>query len=129
MVALIDKPDGVLRPITLFRAIYRLHAKARAPIVRTWSKALRRLAIYMAQHRQVLDGTYRLVVRQHISQTQNPRAAVADLLWDLRKAYENVLLLQMEEASARGPYKQGEASPPAPHSHQTNLPFTYGPRS
>jgi hypothetical protein len=90
LVTLIDKTDGGLRPITLFRAVYRLHAKARAPSVRQWARTLRHPAINMAEHRQVLDGTYRLVVRQLLKQEANPKTSLADLLWDLRKAFENI---------------------------------------
>jgi ribonuclease HI len=44
----------------------------------------------MAEHRQVLDGTYRLVVRQLLKLEANPKTSLVDLLWDLRKAFGNV---------------------------------------
>jgi hypothetical protein len=44
----------------------------------------------MAEHRQVLDGTYRLVVRQLLQLEAKPKSSAVDLLWDLRKAFENV---------------------------------------
>jgi hypothetical protein len=91
LVPLIDRPDGGLRPTTLFRAVYRLHAQPRASIVRCWARTLHRPAINMAEHRQVLDGTFRLMVRQHTMQRGNSNKAIADLIWDLRKAFENVL--------------------------------------
>jgi hypothetical protein len=44
----------------------------------------------MAAGRQVTDATYRLMVRQDTSRGKHEGTAAADLLWDIRKAFENV---------------------------------------
>ena len=88
MVVLISKPCGGLRPITLFRAVFRLYSRARAKHVQQWAKEhLNHHAVNPASGRQVLDATWRLMARQQASTKTNGKCA-GDLLWDHRKAFE-----------------------------------------
>jgi hypothetical protein len=37
MVVLIPKKDGSLRPIALFRSLYRVYSRARSPLAAAWA--------------------------------------------------------------------------------------------
>ena len=90
LVALIDKADGGLRAITLFRSAYRVHSKLRSKVVKEWAKTKTHPAINMAAGRHVMDATYRMLMRQDGSNATGSPSCAADLLWDVRKAFDNV---------------------------------------
>jgi hypothetical protein len=102
ITTLIPKTDGGLRPINLFPAVYRLHSRARSGILKAWAAGPgRHTGVNMAAHRHTADGVYRWLMRHA---TGAPTAAAsgtgtpaATVLWDFKKAFENVrrdLLLQ-----------------------------------
>ena len=62
--ALLPKPQGGHRPIGLFRAIYRLWARARRPLVDAWAQAYAKDGVFsMAPSRQATDAVWRAQVR------------------------------------------------------------------
>ena len=59
ITALIPKPDGGLRPIALFRTLFRIYSKARAYEVKNWAKARPDHRCNNSAGRWVGDATWR----------------------------------------------------------------------
>jgi hypothetical protein len=91
LVRLIPKPlSDDTRPIGLFRGIYRVWARLRARVVREWalSRPEDSLVINMLAGRQTLDGVWRAQVRAKTARDLGFHSA--EVLWDVKKAYENI---------------------------------------
>jgi hypothetical protein len=101
----IPKVDGGLRPINLFPAVFRLHSRCRSRWLREWAAGRgRHVAINMAQGRHTNDGVYRLLLRQGLRPNQGHQATV---LWDIKKAFENVRRDQLVLAAKKFGYPLG----------------------
>jgi hypothetical protein len=102
MTTLIPKPDGGLRPINLFPAVFRLHSRCRSGILKAWARGPgRHVAINMAHGRHTNDGIYRILVRHGLRTVQGPSAAV---LWDTKQAFENVRRDELVKAAVKFGY-------------------------
>jgi Reverse transcriptase (RNA-dependent DNA polymerase) len=87
LTVLIPKKDGGLRPIALFRSLYRIYSKARAQEARAWAAGPGKSSLCNnSSGRWVGDGTWRNQVRMG-SDTQVHRT---EYLMDLKKAFEHV---------------------------------------
>ncbi len=87
LVKLIGKKDGGLRPIVLFRSLFRVHARARQGEVRKWEQEHAGDAKFnSAPRRRINDDMYRIWLRRCI----NDEKITTEVLWDLKKAFENV---------------------------------------
>ena len=75
-------------------SLYRLLARARAPIIREWAAKRLPAEINMNVDRQILDANWRLHMKRAIGQVtgtkQNGGVAV-DFLGDIRKAFETLV--------------------------------------
>jgi len=85
--ALLPKPHGGHRPIGLFRAIYRLWARARRPLVDQWAHKHAKDGIFsMAPGRQATDAVWRAQVKAAATRGTH----TLELNWDIQKCFEHV---------------------------------------
>ena len=94
LTALIPKADGGLRPIALFRTIYRVYAKIRAKQVRGWASTHQGYQFNNSKGRWVGDSTWRNQVRAILG---NSGRIDTEILLDVKKAFENVNRKQLVE--------------------------------
>ncbi len=85
---LLEKPKGGYRPIAVYTSLYRLWAKARAPVARAWEEAHTRAYLSAARGNGPTDTTWRQAVRQESSVSGGGSAAT--ILWDLESFFETV---------------------------------------
>jgi hypothetical protein len=99
-VRLLLKTDGGRRPIALFRALFRLHGKARKLALQTWERSVGLGHFFnMAPTRHVTDSTYRSMLHRLLE----PHIHHAELLWDVAKCFEHVQHQQLwNEAPQHG---------------------------
>jgi hypothetical protein len=87
LTVLIPKKDGGLRPIALFRSLYRIFSKARAQEARAWAAGPGKSSLCNhSSGRWVGDGTWRNQVRTGTDK----QAHRTEYLLDLKKAFEHV---------------------------------------
>jgi len=85
--ALLPKPQGGHRPIGLFRAIFRLWARARRPEVDKWAHTYAKDGVFsMAPGRQATDAVWRAQVKA--AATRGTYSL--ELNWDIQKCFEHV---------------------------------------
>ncbi len=58
-VALTQKGDGWLRPISVFKSLFRIHKRARSGILRERANKRLPAAINVAQGKRITDAAYR----------------------------------------------------------------------
>ncbi len=95
-VRLIAKPSGGLRPIALFRTMFRLLASCQRTLLRDWARSIPDIGLNCRPGRRVADTTYRLQIRESLRDIgvkgvkgQGPKHA-AEVCADLTKAYDMV---------------------------------------
>jgi hypothetical protein len=86
ITTLIPKQDGGLRPIALFRTIFRVVGRIRADACRSWSSEQRGAVYNNGGNRQIGDSTWREQTRS----LRKEHGVSAELLVDLKKAFEHV---------------------------------------
>ena len=98
---LIPKQEGGLRPIALFRSLYRVYARARCIRVREWAASVEQPRVNNAKNRWVGDSTWRNQVRIAIA---GSKSSVIEAQMDVKKAFENVNRKQLLEIARREGY-------------------------
>ena len=89
MVRLLPKPDGCRRPILHYRSGFRLWPRCAQRRVRSWAKkALPDAELNNSQGRSPGDMVWRYATRADLAQANNQE--VAEMLWDVSKAFERV---------------------------------------
>ena len=97
----IPKADGGLRPIALFKTLYRVYAKCRAQEVRSWALKEKGYFFNNASGRWVVDSTWRNQVKSALG---SEGAFAAEVLLDVKKAFENVNRTQLLQAAISSGY-------------------------
>jgi hypothetical protein len=92
ITTLIPKTDGGLRPIALFRTVYRVYSKIRAFEVKQWANGQQGYQFNNAQGRWVGDSTWRNQVKAALKETN---CTMLEMLLDVKKAFEHVMRNQL----------------------------------
>ncbi len=92
ITTLIPKTDGGLRPIALFRTVYRVYSKIRVLEVKQWAMSQQGYQFNNAQGRWVGDSTWRNQVKAAL---QEQNCTMLEMLLDVKKAFEHVLRSQL----------------------------------
>ena len=89
LAKLIPKASGGLRPIMLYRFMYRVYARTGHPMVQEWFAkwAAVRPEVNMAPGRHTTDAIWRSVVRQEMCDEGTMHL---EWNWDLQKAFDHV---------------------------------------
>ena len=102
MVVLIPKKDGGLRPIALFRSLYRLYSRARSPAAAAWAATHGEGSLCSnASGRWAGDSTWRHQIRAVLQGTPSHRL---DIMLDLQKAFERVPHTHLIQAARQASY-------------------------
>ena len=98
LIKLLANKDGTPRPVMLFRTVYRAHAKVRKPIVTKLE--LERAAgrgFNNSPGENIIDEVYRTSLRNVLAMVRAEHEGwseeaghTLEILWDLRKAFEQV---------------------------------------
>ena len=112
LVAMIDKPKGGLRPVTLFASLFRVWAKVRRPAADEWKQANDREYLIFGKGASPEQAVWRQAVKAEAvacrttgtagsTMTPKVRACAATCLFDLRKYYEMIPLDVLEDRARR----------------------------
>ena len=105
LIRLIPKPASQdTRPIGLYTGFFRLWARARAQTIRDWTTTVPEYAeiVNMLPGRCTTDAVWRAQVMGMVADVEELHAA--ELLWDIRKCYENVLHAELQEQAREQGY-------------------------
>jgi hypothetical protein len=95
---LLPKPAGGFRPIMLFRSTFRVYSRCRKKYVSRWANANRPSEINLQPRRWITDPIWRGAIRNEIARSAN-RQQVAEVQWDLKKAFDNVSRTRLIQAA------------------------------
>ena len=95
---LLAKPTGGFRTFGLLSTLYRVWAKLRLPLVRAWSAKVPRNYFAAAVGKSTEDAVSRLLMT---AEAARKHEAVACIIVDMDKCYENVDHLKLMEAGRR----------------------------
>jgi hypothetical protein len=102
VVVLIPKKDRGLRPIALFRSLYRLYSRARSSLAAAWAAAHSEGSLCSnASGRWVGDSTWRHQIRAVMRGAPSHRL---DIMLDLQKAFEHVPHAHLIQAGRMASY-------------------------
>ena len=105
LTVLIPKAEGGLRPIALFRTLYRMYSRARCIKVKKWAEGVNQHRVNNAKNRLVGDSTWRNQVR---IANGGSETTVIEAQMDVKKAFENVNRKQLVEIAAKVGYPMTE---------------------
>jgi hypothetical protein len=88
LVRLIDKKDGGTRPILLFRALYRVHMRARQGYAKAWEAQWAIRGFNNSPTSRILDGSYENLVQSHVAAFAGEHAC--ELLMDFTKFFDTI---------------------------------------
>ena len=105
LTVLIPKAEGGLRPIALFRTLYRMYSRATCINVKKWAEGVNQHRVNNAKNRWVGDSTWRNQVR---IANGGSETTVLEAQMDVKKAFENATRHQLVEIAEKVGYPMPE---------------------
>ena len=89
LMVLLPKPDGGLRPIGIFKSLFRVWARLRRSIVKSWESNCRHFFFAACKDKSPVDVVFRQALKADLATAQSRSFGI--VLWDLLKCYEHAL--------------------------------------